>query len=70
MKKKKSKFYLEIFETEGKISNENNEIEVLNETEKKFNELKVLFEKDGINKIDQKFFENYLKPFRSNKKNL
>ena len=69
-KKKKSKFYLEIFETEGKISNEKNEIEVLNETEKKFNELKVLFEKDGINKIDPKFLENYLRPFRNNNENL
>ena len=69
-KKKKSKFYIEIFELEGKLSNGNNEIEILNEAEKKFNTLKILFEKDGINKIDLKFLENYLKPFRNNQENL
>jgi len=69
-KKTKSKFFCEIIDTEGKLSNGNNEIEVLNETEKKFNELKVLFEKDGINKIDPKFLENYLRPFRNNEVNL
>jgi len=69
-KKKKSKFFLEIFDTEGKLSNGNNEIEIMNETEKKFDELKFFFEKNGINKIDTKFLENYLIPFRSNEKNL
>jgi len=69
-KKKKSKFYKEIFDMEGKILNGNNDIDRLNETEKKFNEFKNLFEKDKINKIDPKFLENYLTPFRNSKENL
>ena len=69
-KKKQSKFYLEIFDTEVKLSNGKNEIEVLNETEKKFNEFKVLFENDGISKINPKFLESYLRPFRNNKENI
>ena len=70
IKKKKSKFYNEIFDIEGKLANGNNDIARLNETEKKFNEFKILFEKDGIKKIDPKFLENYLRPFRNYEENL
>ena len=66
--RKKSKFYIEILENERKFQNEENDI--VHETEKKFNEFKVLFEKDGINKIKPKFLESYLSPFRNNEKNL
>ena len=69
-KKKKSKFYNEIFDIEGKLANGNNDITRLNETEKKFNEFKILFVKDGIKKIDPKFVENYLRPFRNYEENL
>jgi len=69
-KKKKSKFFNEIFDIEEKLTNENNDIARLNETEKKFNEFKILFEKDGIKKIDPIFVENYLRPFRNDEQNL
>ena len=69
-KKRKSKFYYEIFENEGKSANGNNDLNRLNETEKKFEELKILFEKDGINKIDPKFLESYLRPFRNYHENV
>jgi len=69
-KKKKSKLYNEIFDIEGKNQNGVNEIDILNETEKKFKEFKNLFIKDKINKIDPKFVENYLRPFQNIKENL
>ena len=69
-KKKKSKFYNEIFDIEGKKSKVVNDKDRFNETERKFNKFKNLFEKDGINKIDPKFLENYLRPFRNSKENL
>ena len=69
-KKRKSKFYNEIFDMQGKYSNENNEIERLNETEKKFNEFRAFFQKDGIYKINTKFVENYIRPFRNYEEQL
>ena len=69
-KKKKSKFYNEIYDMEIKKSIDINDIDRMSETEKKFNEFKGLFENEGINKIDPKFLENYLIPFRNNNKNL
>ena len=69
-KKKQSKFFNEIFGIEEKLANENNDISRLNETEKKFNEFKIPFEKDGIKKVDPKFVENYLRPFKNYEQNL
>jgi len=69
-KKIKSKFYNEIYDMKIKKSININDIDRVSETEKKFNEFKGLFENEGINKIDPKFLENYLTPFRNNNKNL
>ena len=62
---KRSTFFIEIYKY-YKIHIKNDEDKVLEETEKTFDEIKIIFEKDGIIKSDEKIMEICLKPFNEN----
>ena len=62
LKKKNCKFYSQIFNNFRRIYEKDDE-KFVQETEKKFNELRVLFEDNGIDKIDEKTLILCAKPF-------
>ena len=66
---KRSTFYNEIFQHYKNITN-NNEDKVLVETEKTFDKIKLIFEKNGICEIDENIMEKCLKPFNENEEKL
>ena len=68
-KNKKSVFYNELMK-EAKNKFKDQDKNILEETEKNFNDFKKLFKPDGIYKIDKKLLEICLKPFEDNEEDL
>jgi len=69
LKKKNCIFYNQIF-INSKQTNNADDINCIKETEKKFNELKNLFEKDGIDKIDEEILKICTNPFIEDEKKI
>ena len=65
-KLKKSVFFREILNHNQKNVFKNNEEKALAETEKSFNQIKVIFKPDGLNKIDENLLDICVKPFIKN----
>ena len=66
---KRSIFFNEIFKYHQKIV-KNDEDKILEETEKSFNKLKIIFQKDGINKMDENILLICIEPFKEKEENL
>ena len=64
--KKSSVFYNQILNNTRKTY-ENDDIKCVDETNKNFNELRNIFEEDGIDKIDEKMFILCIEPFLEDK---
>ena len=62
LEKLSSTFYNQIF-YDSKKNHKDDDIKCIEETETKFNKLKRLFEKEGIDQIDEKLLEICTKPF-------
>ena len=67
---KKSTFFNEILKYNQKIVFKNSEEKALEETEKTFNNLKKIFEKEGISNINEKIMSICIQPFLENEENL
>ena len=69
LEKTSSAFYNKIF-NDSKKKYKDDDIKCVEETEKQFNKLQKLFEKEGIDEIDEKFLEACTKSFIEDKKKI
>ena len=69
LEKKSSIFYNQIL-NDSRKTYKNDDIKCIEETNKKFNELRYLFEKDGIDKIDEKILIICAMPFIEEKEEI
>ena len=67
---KRSTFFNEILKYNQKIVFKNSEDKALEETEKTFKNLKKIFEREGISKINEKIVSICIHPFLENEENL
>ena len=67
---KRSNFFNEILKYNQNIVFKNREEKALEETEKTFKNLKIIFEKEGITKIDENILRICTQPFLENEENL
>ena len=69
-KLKRSVFFNEILKHNQNNVFKNNEEKALEETEKMFSQVKIIFNPDGLNKIDENLLDICVKPFRDNSDGL
>ena len=67
---KRSIFFCEILKNNQKNEYKNKEDKALAETEKTFNNLKIIFKKEGITVVDEKILRICIKPFEENMENI